>query len=331
MAMLRRAALPLAALLALPACATGPGGWQGGGWQGAGWQGDAAELWAGSALYPDAAGWWGAPAPSPASFAPHLAGHGRWVGHRTYGRVWLPAVGPGWQPYRFGHWAEHPRWGRTWRSAEPFGWIVYHYGRWGFDPRLGWFWVPGPAFAPHWTDLRWSAGWLAWAPLPPAGWVGWGDWRWGPGGWSHGYPGWVHAPRGAALRPGWTPRARLDRSELDRMQRAPAPAIPAAPQSVPPPVEVARPDPATGRWREGGREWTRREWTPRAQPADIGASPAAPGTARPGLAAPAMADAPPRAPARGDWSARPARAEPPPRPPAAARGGLEQGAAANEP
>lgn len=320
--MLRRAALPLAALLALPACATGPG-WD---WGEAGWRDDRAAPWGAAAglglVYPWAAGWWGAPAPSAASFAPHLAGHGRWVGHRTYGRVWLPAVGPGWQPYRFGHWIDHPRWGRTWRSAEPFGWIVHHYGRWGFDPRLGWFWVPGQAFAPHWTDLRWSAGWLAWAPLPPAGWAGWGDWRWGPGGWSHGYPGWVHAPRGAALRPGWTPRARVDRAELDRMQRAPTPAIPAAPPSAAPlsaaplsaapPVEVARPDRATGRWREGGREWTPRTSTPHAQPADIGAVSAGPGTARPGLAAPAMADAPPRARAGG-------------------RGGLEQGAAASEP
>ena len=344
-----RSALVLAAMLALPACATGSGSWQEDGWRGnVRLRGHVAEARAGHTPYPHAAGWWGGPAPTAASFGPHLAGHGRWVGHGQYGRVWLPRVAPGWQPYRFGRWIEHPRWGRTWVSAEPFGWITFHYGRWGFDPRLGWFWVPGGAFAPHWADVRWSAGWLSWAPLPPPGWAGWGRWRWGAGGWGHGDPGWVYAPR-SAHRPGWTARTAIDRAEFDRMQRAPTPALPKG-TPVAPPV-VAQPSPVLPGWTraragsagEAGRPaWQARtrdrgpqdggapQETRRPPPAATGSTPAATAAVRPGLQSPGLAGRPLRPWLRSIGEPRPERSAPPARP-AAARGGLEQGASASEP
>ncbi len=130
-------------------------------------------------------GWWGSNAASIDLFFGPLARHGTWAYHPTFGRVFVPAVGHGWQPYARGYWRHDPRWGRTWASSEPFGWATYHYGRWARDSRLGWFWVPDTRFAPHWVDWRHHGAWVSWSPLPPLGWNrigGWGpDW-------------WVHAP-----------------------------------------------------------------------------------------------------------------------------------------
>ncbi len=216
---------------------------------------DAAEPWAGGALYPSAVSWWGAPAPTASAFAAPLAPWGRFVRHPDLGRVWLPRVTPGWQPYRHGRWVLHPVWGRTWLSDKPFGWAVYHYGRWGFDPRLGWFWVPGLAFAPHWADLRWSARWSDWAPLPPPGWAGGSGWHRAAGGWSHGDPGWTVAPRGNALRPRWQPRAGTGCTAVEPMTSAPAPRSTVAARAAAAPEASEQSGPGSGppAWRGRSR------------------------------------------------------------------------------
>ncbi|WP_448581662.1 DUF6600 domain-containing protein [Thermaurantiacus sp.] len=323
---MHHSALALAAFCALSACASSPGAWQQSSWQqrsghDGGWQdrggqdrafrGNAAGL---RALYPHAAGWWGRPPPTLAAFSPHLATYGRWVGHGHYGRVWLPRVGPGWQPYRFGRWVNHPRWGRIWLSFDPFGWITCHYGRWGFDPRLGWFWVPGFVFAPYWAELRWSPGWIGWAPLPPPGWVGWDA-----GGWGYGYPGWVFAPRNRSHQPETHTPRKPDRSEFEQMVRAPAlpPASSEVTPEAPPPLAPPAPLPTA--------------LPPAAilvPPGDI--PPPDPVTVRPGLVAPEAVTRPAwvehgrRAHTRSEEHAPPSRSP-------AVRGGLEPGASASEP
>lgn len=331
------AALVLGTLLAVPAAATGAWDhadrWGAGGWQN-------------GRVYPSAADWWGRPAPALSAFMAPLAGYGRWVAHPGLGRVWLPRVGHGWQPYRFGHWIRHPRWGWTWQADEPFGWVVFHYGRWGFDPRLGWFWVPGTAFAPHWADVRWSARWHAWAPLPPPGWAGGGSWTWGPRGWDFGYPGWVHAPRGAALRPGWQPSPRPPRAAFERMTpNAPLPVAATPPAALLPDRAPAWPGAAPAReparLQDGREGWARpvpparvtNGWPEAGGIADTEA-PIRPGLATPQpLPAPAPSAAPPVAAPAPGWAARPPAARTPEmyRPSPGLRGGFEEGAAANEP
>jgi hypothetical protein len=99
-----------------------------------------------------------------------LASHGTWVHHRSWGRVWHPRVAVGWRPYTNGYWAWSP-YGWTWVSSEPWGW-AFHYGRWGWYDHYGWVWVPGTVWAPAWVDWWEGDGWIGWAPLGPAGWVG---------------------------------------------------------------------------------------------------------------------------------------------------------------
>lgn len=72
-----------------------------------------------------------------------LDNHGVWTEVPDYGRVWVPAQGPGWAPYRAGRWVYQPYYGWTWVSSEPWGWAPYHYGRW-FVYGGGWAWWPGP-------------------------------------------------------------------------------------------------------------------------------------------------------------------------------------------
>jgi len=138
-----------------------------------------------------------------------LDAYGRWVPTPSYGTVWVPAVAPGWAPYRFGHWAWIPPWGWTWVDDAPWGFAPFHYGRWVYWGGA-WAWAPGPVG--YWNPYYAPAlvGWIGgpgfgigfgfpgfsiginfgWFPL------GWGEpfypryAGWGYGGWYHG-GGWV--------------------------------------------------------------------------------------------------------------------------------------------
>jgi hypothetical protein len=100
-----------------------------------------------------------------------LEPYGRWIRHRRFGEVWVPADLPrDWRPYEYGHWVYTDEWGWFWVSdpeEEDWGWIAFHYGRWAFERGLGWFWVPGDEWAPAWVDWRYGDGTVGWAPLPP--------------------------------------------------------------------------------------------------------------------------------------------------------------------
>jgi hypothetical protein len=195
-------------------------------------------------------GWWGRDAVSVDLFYAPLAIHGTWGLHPRYGRVFLPGVGPGWQPYANGYWRQDPRLGRAWVSAEPWGWATYHYGRWGRDIRLGWFWVPDTRFGPGWVDWRTGGGFVSWSPLPPRGW----------GSWSNDW--WLHAPAGWAYRPGlhqhfrpgrhdWNRDRDRDRYDRDRPGRD------GGQQSHPPRAPVQIPDsavPPPPAWVGGERQ-----------------------------------------------------------------------------
>jgi hypothetical protein len=117
-----------------------------------------------------------APAPAPAvvviqtenDFYEPLSPYGEWVVVGSYGRVWRPArVEAGWRPYANGHWQRSDA-GWYWASEEPWGWATYHYGRWDWTAQFGWIWVPQTQWAPAWVSWREGAGYVGWAPLPPA-------------------------------------------------------------------------------------------------------------------------------------------------------------------
>jgi Family of unknown function (DUF6600)/FecR protein len=104
---------------------------------------------------------------------------GRWATTVTYGPVWYPTVGVGWQPYFNGYWASTP-WGPTWVSYDPF-WAPYHYGRWIFIGS-SWGWVPGP----YVVNPFWEPGLVAWIGGPNY----WFGFSFGPGiGWFPLGPG----------------------------------------------------------------------------------------------------------------------------------------------
>lgn len=117
--------------------------------------------------------------------ADDLDEYGTWRVESAYGPVWVPAVAPGWAPYRNGHWVWVEPWGWTWVDEAPWGFAPCHYGRW---VHLGgyWAWAPGPVvvarpvYAPAlvaWVggprfgvSLRFGGGsGVAWFPL------GWGE------------------------------------------------------------------------------------------------------------------------------------------------------------
>ena len=152
--------------------------------------------------------WWGRNAASVNVFFPLLADYGTWGQHERYGRVFIPAVGAGWQPYREGYWRQDRRYGRMWMSDEPCGWATYHYGRWGRDSRLGWFWVPDTQFGPGWVDWQTGSGYSSWSPLPPYGWSRWGY------GWGNDW--WVTAPGAWLYRPGMYHYSRPGRPNYSR-------------------------------------------------------------------------------------------------------------------
>ncbi|WP_223653357.1 DUF6600 domain-containing protein [Hymenobacter psoromatis] len=96
-----------------------------------------------------------------------LSPYGQWVNDPDYGYVWLPSVGPNFQPYGSnGHWV-YTDYGWTWVSDYAWGWAPFHYGRWRFSDPYGWVWVPGYRWGPAWVAWRQSAGYYGWAPLGP--------------------------------------------------------------------------------------------------------------------------------------------------------------------
>jgi hypothetical protein len=109
-----------------------------------------------------------------AYFYDRLSPYGYWRWTPDYGRVWVPAgVAADWRPYYDGHWAL-TEWGWTYVSDVPWAWAGYHYGRWGFGVGIGWYWIPGTVWGPAWVSWRYGGGYVAWAPLGPAGYY------WGP-------------------------------------------------------------------------------------------------------------------------------------------------------
>ena len=101
-----------------------------------------------------------------------LDAHGRWLNSPAYGWVWMPNVGPGWQPYREGRWLWVDPFGWTWVSYEPWGWAPYHYGRWAYISGAGWSWVPGQPtvrerFAAALVAFVTGDEYMGWFPLGP--------------------------------------------------------------------------------------------------------------------------------------------------------------------
>jgi hypothetical protein len=138
--------------------------------------------------------------PDQHTFDQQLSPYGRWVDTPEYGRVWIPNVGPDWQPYADGQWVS-TTWGWSFAAPVPWGWAVYHYGRWGWRGGFGWFWVPGYVWAPAWVSWRWTAGYACWSPIGPVGYH-----------YPHRWPGWVVVPHAHFAQPihSWAvPRARI--------------------------------------------------------------------------------------------------------------------------
>lgn len=102
------------------------------------------------------------------SFYNELAPYGQWAQYPGYGDVWMPNVGPDFQPYATGgHWIM-TEYGNTWVSDYAWGWAPFHYGRWLYDSSYGgWLWLPGADWAPAWVSWRSGGGYYGWAPLGP--------------------------------------------------------------------------------------------------------------------------------------------------------------------
>jgi hypothetical protein len=75
--------------------------------------------------------------------ADDLDDYGTWRVAPAYGPIWVPAVAPGWAPYRYGHWIWVDPWGWTWVDDAPWGFAPCHYGRWVYYGGY-WGWAPGP-------------------------------------------------------------------------------------------------------------------------------------------------------------------------------------------
>ena len=81
-------------------------------------------------------------------FYRELRPYGRWISHRSYGRIWIPNVGRSFHPYATnGYWVMTD-YGNTWVSDYSWGWAPFHYGRWFYDDYFGWAWIPGYEWAP---------------------------------------------------------------------------------------------------------------------------------------------------------------------------------------
>jgi hypothetical protein len=104
----------------------------------------------------------------PDSFVQPLRSYGRWIDTPDQGRVWLPFVDSGWQPYTDGVWSD-TEYGWAFTSYDPWGWAVWHYGAWGYRDGLGWYWQPGRTWGPAWVSWRWGGGYACWRPIAPRG------------------------------------------------------------------------------------------------------------------------------------------------------------------
>ncbi|PRY52243.1 hypothetical protein B0I27_1061 [Arcticibacter pallidicorallinus] len=101
------------------------------------------------------------------TFYDELSPYGQWINYQDHGRVWIPNVEEGFQPYGTrGHWVVTD-YGNTWVSDYDWGWAPFHYGRWLFDDYYGWIWVPGSEWGPAWVNWRSGGGYYGWAPLGP--------------------------------------------------------------------------------------------------------------------------------------------------------------------
>ena len=104
--------------------------------------------------------------------------NGRWEDDPSYGQVWVPAVDPGWAPYRVGRWVWVDYYGWTWVSADPWGWAPYHYGRWYQSP-YGWAWWPGAIYGPdYWRPAL--VGFFGWGGVGVGVGFGFGNVGWVP-------------------------------------------------------------------------------------------------------------------------------------------------------
>ena len=106
-------------------------------------------------------------------FREPLTPYGAWVQDPTYGTVWVPSsvvVGADFAPYQTsGHWETTVDGDWLWVSDYSWGYIPFHYGRWVWIGGTGWAWIPGRLYAPAWVAWRvGDAGYIGWAPLPPA-------------------------------------------------------------------------------------------------------------------------------------------------------------------
>jgi hypothetical protein len=119
--------------------------------------------------------------PPDVSGAEDLDAYGQWQNDPSYGNVWVPAVDPGWAPYRVGRWEYVDFYGWTWVSGDPWGWAPYHYGNW-YMSSYGWAWYPGAYGGRHYwrpamvSFFGWGGGGLSvgfgfgnvgWVPLAP--------------------------------------------------------------------------------------------------------------------------------------------------------------------
>jgi uncharacterized protein DUF6600/FecR-like protein len=111
--------------------------------------------------------------------ADDLDDYGTWRVTAGYGPIWVPAVAPGWAPYRYGHWIWVDPWGWTWVDDAPWGFAPCHYGRWVHYGGY-WGWAPGPVivrpvYAPalvawvggeHWgVGISFGGPRVGWFPL----------------------------------------------------------------------------------------------------------------------------------------------------------------------
>ncbi len=107
-------------------------------------------------------------------FYDELSPYGNWVNNPSYGYVWVPNVGYGFQPYSTdGNWT-YTEVGWTWVSNYPWGWAPFHYGRWYYDDFYGYVWVPGNQWGPAWVTWRRCDGFYGWTPLAPGYGYGYG-------------------------------------------------------------------------------------------------------------------------------------------------------------
>lgn len=73
-------------------------------------------------------------------------------------------------PYSNGQWLNTDA-GWYFKAPTPAEEITSHYGRWVSSPGFGWVWVPGRVWSPAWVDWRENENYIAWAPIPPGGYI----------------------------------------------------------------------------------------------------------------------------------------------------------------